>query len=348
MELNELLKSGMDDQHADVRARPTFLEDVLVGARRRRRRTRGALAAAASLATVAAVVGLVGTQQGSETPAESLVAGPTTTPMVVRETVPYDAATAPEVFRKREPLPSCGDYVLGLGLGEQLPPAASACLLAEGSAELAVSRLTIEGDPIVAYYRADPGPVLDVFIDATRDSFGSGTWVRKTCTGFDPARGRPTGCTEAQTISPVPVTPRARALIEDLRAFADSPDAATFASLRLAPQVRLGLGTELLRAVPAAELRDPSAWVLDVPSYAAQTGPFDILQVLRDAESYKVAIGPHSHCASPPRPAPEAVADLPRISTQPVVESCLDWSTVDLFVRGDGRIEAITLDLWAT
>lgn len=38
--------------------------------------------------------------------------------------------------------------------------------------------------------------------------------------------------------------------------------------------------------------------------YAAGTGPFSALDFLQDERPYEVGVGPHPHCASPPRPAP--------------------------------------------
>ena len=58
-----------------------------------------------------------------------------------------------------------------------------------------------------------------------------------------------------------------------------------------------------------------------------------------------VTVGPHPHCASPPVPAPAEVAELRRLSVQPVGElACPVWWTVDRFVEPGGAIAAITLD----
>ena len=40
---------------------------------------------------------------------------------------------------------------------------------------------TVEGDPIKTYYRALPGEGLEVFTDATADSFGSEGWRHVRC-----------------------------------------------------------------------------------------------------------------------------------------------------------------------
>jgi hypothetical protein len=42
---------------------------------------------------------------------------------------------------------------------------------------------SVEGDPIVTIYRSDAAATVEVFYDATRDTFGSGTWEHQRCTG---------------------------------------------------------------------------------------------------------------------------------------------------------------------
>jgi len=111
--------------------------------------------------------------------------------------VVYDPKTAPPPFVDRDPLPSCGSFVLDQG---QAPSStALSCLkvaLVDGSgAELALSQPTIEGDAVVTYYRALPGSsTLRVFTDSTTDVFGARSWSVTTCTGFDTERIAPTGC----------------------------------------------------------------------------------------------------------------------------------------------------------
>jgi hypothetical protein len=49
-------------------------------------------------------------------------------------------------------------------------------------AELSVTRTTNEGDPVTTLYRALPDRAgVEVPIDATRDTFGSGRWSRTVC-----------------------------------------------------------------------------------------------------------------------------------------------------------------------
>lgn len=62
-------------------------------------------------------------------------------------------------------------------------------------AELARASMTDEGDVVVRYYRAVPGASgVEVFVDATRDKFGSSRWLQARCTGFDASSGQATGC----------------------------------------------------------------------------------------------------------------------------------------------------------
>lgn len=48
-------------------------------------------------------------------------------------------------------------------------------------------------------------------------------------------------------------------------------------------------------------------------------------------------------------PSPKGFEGHQRVSIQPAettIDSCLSWFSVDLFVNGDGRIAAVTLDIW--
>lgn len=357
MDVNQMLARGMDIARADVAARPTILDDVLAGARRRRRRHRVVLTLAAGLVTVTALAGVAAIQQDGEPPAQVVLAGPTATPST--PAVEQNDATAAEAFRERAPLPSCGTYVLGQD--ETPDPAAGACLAAalrspDRGAELVVSRPSIAEDPFVTYYRDVPGsPNVEVFIDPPPDLFPLQKVVRLTCTDFIATSLAVTDCSKPQeVVVPAAVDPAGMAsepkLVAALHAFAAAPGPETFSQLPLAPQVQLGLGTELLRTVPASDLADPAAWVVEVgpKGYAGRGGAFNILEFLDAPTAYQLVLGPQTRpCTSVPRPAPKDVADLLRVSTRPVLSpTCLDVSTVDLFVR-DGVVAAITLGLGA-
>jgi len=105
-----------------------------------------------------------------------------------RDGVPRPDPRTPPFVRDRTPMPSCGAYTLvhrtRLTAAEQ---AMTDCLweaLAAGrTAELSVTRTTMEGDPVTTLYRALPGRAgVEVLVDATRDNFGSGRWSRTVCT----------------------------------------------------------------------------------------------------------------------------------------------------------------------
>ena len=104
------------------------------------------------------------------------------------------SADAPEEFRTRTPLPACDDVVLDQGT--QIPDASVACIEEAGSdgAELAVVQPTVEGDPLVTFYRVGPGiDGMEIWDDATRDTFGDKRWHRAECETISVFT--PTGCT---------------------------------------------------------------------------------------------------------------------------------------------------------
>ncbi|TDE93878.1 hypothetical protein EXU48_10385 [Occultella glacieicola] len=97
------------------------------------------------------------------------------------------SAAAPAQFRDREPLPDCGDVVFQQGEPEW-PADVVTCLNTAGGAdgpgaETAVQRPTVEGDPIITYYRVGAGiDGIEIYTDATQDLLGSRTWEYRTCT----------------------------------------------------------------------------------------------------------------------------------------------------------------------
>ncbi|HWV79256.1 MAG TPA: hypothetical protein VN027_18250 [Isoptericola sp.] len=101
------------------------------------------------------------------------------------------ASTGEELFAERAPLPSCGEVTARPDLGEGEPKAelaeAYACLDAAASgegAELVVRSLTVEGDPIVEYWRTGPGiDGLEVYSDNTQDTYGDQVWRHRVCPG---------------------------------------------------------------------------------------------------------------------------------------------------------------------
>ncbi|WP_432503025.1 hypothetical protein [Kineococcus arenarius] len=90
---------------------------------------------------------------------------------------------APAAFRERPALPQCAPITVPQG--RPVPAALQDCLLGAGAqhegVEVQVTSLTTEGDPIRTYYRVLPGGGVEVFTDATADSFGSGEWSHDRC-----------------------------------------------------------------------------------------------------------------------------------------------------------------------
>jgi hypothetical protein len=89
----------------------------------------------------------------------------------------------PDWVTNRLPLDSCGEEVLGQGEAGDVD--VRMCLLEayeDGSpAEMISTQPTIEGDPITRYIRVHENGVVEIFVDATRDQFGSGEWERLQC-----------------------------------------------------------------------------------------------------------------------------------------------------------------------
>ena len=90
---------------------------------------------------------------------------------------------APVGFRDDVRRKSCGQVTLDQG--ERIPADAVDCVdsaIGRLDAELAVVSLTIEGDPIVDFYRTSTGvPGVEVFTDGEFDRYGSKMWMRQDC-----------------------------------------------------------------------------------------------------------------------------------------------------------------------
>ncbi|NLF04134.1 MAG: hypothetical protein GX593_03885 [Actinomycetales bacterium] len=92
------------------------------------------------------------------------------------------SGAAPDAFTNRKPLFSCGEFVLGQGA--TTPQEGWDCLAEhlETGAELVVVAPTVEGDPIMTYYRV--GPEIDgmeYFSDPTFDTWGADEWEHMLC-----------------------------------------------------------------------------------------------------------------------------------------------------------------------
>ena len=89
----------------------------------------------------------------------------------------------PDWVTNRLPLTSCG--VEEVGIEGNFDGKARACLLdayeAGEGAELISTQTSVEGDPITRFLRVHENGVIELFVDATRDRYGSGEWERLTC-----------------------------------------------------------------------------------------------------------------------------------------------------------------------
>lgn len=106
---------------------------------------------------------------------------------------PPAQVVGPDEVMNRAALPSCGEEVQRRQ-ADPLNQRARRCLLAAYEAgqpaEFVSVRLTIEGDPFLTLYRVwtpDASVPVLVYLDATRDTFGSGRWERLTCARLVPA-----------------------------------------------------------------------------------------------------------------------------------------------------------------
>ncbi len=99
---------------------------------------------------------------------------------------------APDLVVNRIALPSCGVEVAQPG--GRWNEAGRACFwnayLARRPAEFVTTMPTTEGDPITTIYRVLPDGSVEVFIDATRDRWGSGEWSRFVCRTLSRGQGR--------------------------------------------------------------------------------------------------------------------------------------------------------------
>lgn len=99
-------------------------------------------------------------------------------------------APPPEWVTERGELPACGAEEV---TADRLPNSqARECLYdawrESRAAEMISERRSVEGDPITTIYRVLPDGTVEVFVDMTRDRYGSGTWERLACSELRPVR----------------------------------------------------------------------------------------------------------------------------------------------------------------
>jgi hypothetical protein len=88
----------------------------------------------------------------------------------------------PEWVVNRNPLPACGEEVVERG---DTDVEARQCLLdafrAGTGGELITTQPSGQDGRVTRYLRVHENGTIEVFIDATQDPTGSGTWERETC-----------------------------------------------------------------------------------------------------------------------------------------------------------------------
>ncbi|MFS3128954.1 hypothetical protein ACLM5J_11180 [Nocardioides sp. Bht2] len=152
------------------------------------------------------------------------------------------------------------------------------------------------------------------------------------------------------------------AVAERFVGFALDPSDDPGSTLRFTPEVRLGLGSELVIERPGPALHDDQSWLLDTQEFRGYLGPFSALRLIRHhAEdmgsatvdgpraAFELTDGASADCVGNPRRVPPTLASLHRVSVQPSAHSrstCLLWFSIDLFLDDEGRVAAVTLDLW--
>ena len=313
------------------------------------------------------------------TPTASPAPTPTTTASPSAPIEPSSTPVArpvilPAEIAARQALPLCGhETVNRQPEGDFYDRDAWDCFLdareAGEAAEVIRDSLTVEGGQIRNLFRLLPSGEIEWWTDTTQDSFGGRQWTRQLCDELaeftsDPA-GIPVYFPDACGPTEILIGPDEAGVpsgfevagLEELVLFARSPDEGALSRVPLSGDgVWIGLADELMVRRTPEELADPDAWLLDAQALRGRVGPFSALDLLADwdlgrntppVREAMVIVGEHPHCASPPVAAPAEVADLRRLSLQPVgPDSCLTWWTVDLFAGADGTIQAITLDLY--
>lgn len=115
----------------------------------------------------------------------------------------------------------------------------------------------------------------------------------------------------------------------------------------LADDVLLALGSAVVARRQPTELFRRSAWAVNSSEFGGRSGPFNLLDYV--PSPLQVVTGPHARCAGPEAvPSPPELASYTRIGILPLdgsIDSCLDWSAVDLFIDDEGVIRGLSLHL---
>jgi len=278
----------------------------------------------------------------------------------------------PALISARRAMDFCGhDSIARTRLGDIGDQEPWECLLAARdagrAAEVVRDALTTEGAPTRSIFRIRPTGEIEWWNDATRDPFSTHQWTMSVCGRLetfqaDPSESPvhiPDDCDRHEVL----IGPGREdqpsgdemAMLEALTLFARTDDPQFLADVPFSVDgVRLGLADRLIVVLSPEELVRPKAWHLTAEAFRGFVGPFSALELLASwgpdsarpfVREASVTVGPHPHCVSPAVPAPPEVAELRRLSIQPVGElACPAWWTVDLFLEPDGDIAAVTLD----
>ena len=275
----------------------------------------------------------------------------------------------PASIAAREPLPWCGhEIVQRLAAGDVYDAGIRGCWLeayrSGRPAEFVSTGWTIEGGITRTFYRALGGSELEVLYDSTNDPLSGRTWDAQHCASTREVLTDPRGtkvfvesaCSPIEMPHPDPaVWPTAdeRIVLGSLMAFAITGDGSELSGVAFAEEVSLGLADEILVQRSAEELTDTAAWTLERDEFRGYAGPFSALDALArwdddpQVHEIQVSVGDHPHCVATSVPPPAALAEMRRVSLQPVrPASCLSWWTVDAYLTEDGDVAGVTLDLW--
>jgi predicted small secreted protein len=110
--------------------------------------------------------------------------------------------TGREIFEALDPLPSCGEVEVGPDAPDDVVDDGWACLddADDAGAQLTVTLVTPEGDPVVEHHRVGPGiDGLDTYVDATADRYGEQIWTYRSCPDTD-TTAQPRGCWESALV----------------------------------------------------------------------------------------------------------------------------------------------------
>ncbi len=110
--------------------------------------------------------------------------------------------------------------------------------------------------------------------------------------------------------------------------------------------VQFGINNQVLHTKTVEQLRDDNDWLIPLESYGGYEGPFSLPGFLAKAQT--LTVGSHNHCAGSPLAPPNlSEKKLIQLSAQPgQTSSCLQWFSVDFWMKEDFTIEAVMLNIW--